>query len=77
MDLLPEGRSISLEEGIHILPAIQVPNPTNFGIDDRLGGITSPITKDKTLDMGGLDLAAVVNDISCGRNHNLGCVETG
>lgn len=77
VDLLTQGGSVSLHEGVHVLPAVKVADATDISLHDRLGGVAGSIAKDETLDVGGADLATVVDDVAGRRNHDLGGVETG
>lgn len=77
MDLLRERRSVSLQEGIHILPVVQVSDTSDFSVNHRLSNITSAIAKDEALDVRGLDLAAMVDDISRQVDHGLSGVQAG
>ena len=77
VDLLAEGGGVRLEEGVHVLPAVEVANTTNLGLHHRLGCIAGAITEDQTLDVSGADLAAVVDDIAGWGDHNLSGVQAG
>jgi len=69
--------SIRLQEGVHVLPAVVVADSANVCLGDWLEGVTSSIAKDKLLHVGGLDLAAVVEDVAVGTDENLGEVQGG
>lgn len=77
MHLLPQRRRISLHERIHILPAIQLSHAADLRLCNRLSGIPRPVAKHQPLDVGGPDLASVVNHLARGRDEDLRRVETG
>jgi hypothetical protein len=61
-----------LEERVHVLPAVQLAEAAELGGDDRLESVAGAVTVDELLDMSGLDLAAVVDDLSRGVDESLG-----
>lgn len=77
MDLLAERGGVGLEEGVHVLPAVEVANTANLGFHHRLGGVTGAVTEDQTLDVSSADLAAVVDDIAGRADHDLSGVQAG
>lgn len=77
MDLLTLRDVERLEEGVHVLPAVQLTETTKFSLSDRLESITSTITVDQFLNMGRLDLSAVVDDLACWVNQSLSEVQGG
>ena len=77
MNLLTLGNIERLEEGVHVLPAVQLAEAAKFGLSDRLDGVAGTITVNKLLHMGRLDLAAVVDDFTRRINQRLGQVESG
>lgn len=77
MHLLAQRRRISLHERIHILPAIQLSHAADFRLRDRLGGIPRPVAENQPLDVGGPDLASVIEHLARGRDEDLRRVETG
>ncbi|KAI6752059.1 hypothetical protein HG531_006755 [Fusarium graminearum] len=66
-----------LEEGVHVLPAVELTNTANLSLTDRHESVASSITVDELLDVSGLDLAAVVDDSTVRTDQNLGQVESG
>lgn len=77
VDLLPLAHVQGLEEGVHVLPAVELAQPPELGLRDGLEGVAGAIAVDELLDMGGLDLAAVVDDVAFGVNKSLGEVQSG
>jgi hypothetical protein len=75
--LLSKGGGVRLHERVHVFPAVEVANPTDFSVHYGLGGVASAIAKDKTLDVSSADLATVVDDIAGRADHDLGRVKTG
>jgi hypothetical protein len=61
-----------LEERVHVLPAVQLAEAAELGGDDRLECVAGAVTVDELLDVSGLDLAAVVDDLSRGVDESLG-----
>ena len=61
VDLLALGDGVRLEEGVHVFPAVEVADAANLGIHHHVGGVAGAVTEDETLDVGGADLAAVVD----------------
>ena len=76
MDLLATGNVQGLEEGVHVLPAVELAETADIGICNGHEGITCAIVVDKLLDVARLDLASVVNNVSSRRYHYL-CNEIG
>lgn len=76
VDLLALRNGVCLEEGVHVLPAVEVANSANLGVHDHVGGVTSTVAEDETLNVCGADLAAVVDDVAGRVDHDLGGVET-
>lgn len=80
VDLLALRDGVRLEEGVHVLPAVEVADAANLGIHHHVGGVAGAVTEDETLDVGGANLAAVVDlrvkgssqqsvlDIACARD---------
>lgn len=62
--LLPKTGRIGLQKGVHVLPAVQLSNPSNISVNDGLKGVSSPIAEDELLNMRWLDLSSMVEDIS-------------
>lgn len=77
VNLLTERGGISLQERVHVLPTVQVSNAADLGLHHGLGSVASAVSENKALDVGGLDLAAVVDDIASWCDHNLGGIQTG
>ena len=77
MDLLALRDIERLEEGVHVLPAVELTEATKFGLSDRLESIAGTITVDELLNMSRLDLSAVVNDLARWIDQGLGKVESG
>lgn len=77
VDLLALADVQGLEEGVHVLPAVELAQPSDLRLRDGLEGVTGAIAVDKLLDVGGLDLAAEVDDVSFRVNERLGKVEGG
>ena len=70
--LLALGDVEGLEEGVHVLPAVELADAANLGLGDGLEGVAGAVAVDELLDVGGLDLAAVVDDIAVRGNEYLG-----
>ena len=66
VDLLSFGHIERFEEGVHVFPAVELAQATEFSLRDGFEGIASAVTVDELLDVCGLDLAAVVDDFACG-----------
>lgn len=75
VDLLALGDGVGLEERVHVLPAVEVADAADLGIHDHVGGVAGAVAEDEALNVSGADLAAVVNDVACRVDHNLGGVE--
>jgi hypothetical protein len=71
VNLLAERHVERLEERVHVLPAVQLAEAAELGGDDRLECVTGAVTIDELLDVSGLDLAAVVDDLSRGVDESL------
>lgn len=76
MDLFAQRGRICLHERVHVLPAVQVAHAADLRLRHRLGRVACSVTKDQALDVGGPDLAAVVEDIASGRDQDLCSVQT-
>lgn len=74
VDLLPLGDVQGLEEWVHVLPAVELSQPAELRFGDGLEGVTGAIAVDELLNVGGLDLAAVVNDVALRVDEALGDV---
>lgn len=59
----------------HIFPAVEVTQVPNFSLNNGVQGIASALTKNKLLNVCGLNLAAVVNNVAIGVNDDLGNVK--
>lgn len=68
---------MGLQEGVHVLPTVEVTDTADLSVHDGLGGVTSAVAEDEALDVGGLDLAAVVYDVASWVDHDLSGVQTG
>jgi len=66
VNLLSFGHIERFEEGVHVFPAVELAQATEFSLRDGFEGIASAVTVDELLDVCGLDLAAVVDDFACG-----------
>lgn len=77
VDLLALAHVQGLEEGVHVLPAVELAQPSELRLRDGLEGVAGAITVDELLDVGGLDLAAVVDDVSLWVDEGLGEVQGG
>ena len=77
VDLLALGDVERLQERVHVLPAVELPEPTQLCLGDALEGIAGTIAVDKLLDVSGLDLATVVDDLTGRVNESLGQVKSG
>ena len=44
--LLSKTGRIRLQEGVHVLPAVQLSDPTDISVNDRFKAISSPIAED-------------------------------
>lgn len=77
VDLLPLAQVQGLEEGVHVLPAVELAQPSELRLGDGLEGVAGAIAVDELLDVGGLDLAAVVDDVSLWVDEGLGEVQGG
>lgn len=77
MDLLAQRHGIRLHERIQILPAIQLPDAADLRLHNRGSRVARAIAKDQLLCVGGLDLAAVVDDVARRGDQHLGHVQTG
>lgn len=75
--LLALGNVEGLEEGVHVLPAVELADAANLGLGDGLEGIAGAVAVDELLDVGGLDLAAVVDDLAGWADEHLGQVQGG
>lgn len=71
MDLLSHGDVERLEEGIHVLPAVELAETAEVGVDDGQEGVAVAVAVDELLNVCGLDLASVVEDIASGRDEDL------
>ena len=61
--LLTKRGRVALHERVHVLPAVEVSDPADLSLDNRLSSIAGAVSKHETLDVRGADLAAVVEDI--------------
>lgn len=77
VDLLSLAHVQGLEEGVHVFPAVELAQPSELGLGDRLESVAGAITVDELLDVGGLDLATVVDDVSLWVDESLGEVQGG
>lgn len=77
VDLLALRDVERLEEGVHVLPAVELANAANLGLRDRHEGVAGAITVDELLNVGGLDLAAVVDDGAGRVDEDLSEIEGG
>lgn len=77
MDLFSERGGVCLQEWIHVLPAVEMADAANLGVHDGDGGVAGSVAKDETLNVRGLDLAAVVDDLARWRDHDLRGVQGG
>lgn len=77
VDLLSLAHVEGLEEGVHVLPAVELAQPSELGLGDGLEGVAGAIAVDELLDVGGLDLAAVVDDVALWVDEGLGEVQGG
>lgn len=77
VDLLAHRDVERLEEGVHVLPAVELTEAAELGRGDRHEGVTRAVAVDELLDMGGLDLAAVVDDLTTGIDQSLRQVKGG
>jgi hypothetical protein len=75
--LLALGDVEGLEEGVHVLPAVELADAANIGLGDGLEGVAGAVAVDELLDVGRLDLAAVVDDLAGRADENLGQVQGG
>lgn len=75
LDLLALGNVHGLEEGVHVLPAVELTKTSNVRLRDRLESVTGAVTVDKLLDVGRLNLAAVVEDLTSRGDQDLSQVE--
>lgn len=66
-----------LEEGVHVLPAVELAQPSDLRLRDGLEGVARAITVDELLDVGRLDLAAEVDDVAFRVDEGLGEVQGG
>jgi hypothetical protein len=62
MNLFAERNGVTLQEWVHVLPAVQLTNAANLRVDDHGSGIPRAIAEDETLHVSRTDLAAVVDD---------------
>jgi hypothetical protein len=60
----------------YILPAVQVSKGANLRLNNAVQRVAGTFAKNETFHMGGLDLAAVIDDLSKRINNDLGHVET-
>lgn len=77
MDLFATRGTERLHERVHVLPAVELTDAADISLGDRLGRVAGAVAEDQSLDMGGADLAAVVDDITRRGDEHLGRVETG
>jgi hypothetical protein len=77
VDLLALGDVERLQERVHVLPAVELPEATQLCLGDTLEGVAGTIAVDKFLDVSRLDLAAVVDDFTGRVDESLGKVESG
>lgn len=77
VNLLSSRDVKALEERVHVLPAVKLTDAANAGLADRLEGVTGAVTVDKLLDVSGLDLASVVNDVAIRGDEDLREVKSG
>lgn len=77
VDLLSFGHVEGFEEGVHVFPAVELAEATEFSLRDGLEGVACAIAVDEFLDVRGLDFAAVVDDFTGGIDQGLREVECG
>lgn len=77
VDLLSLGDVQRLQEGVHVLPAVELAQPSKLSLGDGLEGVARAITVDELLDVCRLDLAAVVDDVALRVDEGLGEVARG
>lgn len=77
VDLLTLADVQGLEEGVHVLPAVELAQPSDLRLRDGLEGVAGAIAVDELLDVGGLDLASQVDDVSFGVDECLREVQCG
>lgn len=90
MYLLVKSTSMSLEEWVHlwplavlfereqvahVFPAVQMTKSTNLRLNHTSKGITGALAENKSLNVGRLNLAAVVDNITMRVDDDLGHVE--
>lgn len=59
----------------HVFPAVEVAQVADFSLDNTVQGIAGALAENKLLNVCGLNLAAVVNDVAVGVNDDLGNVK--
>lgn len=59
----------------YVFPAVEVAKIANLSLDNANQRVTGSLTEDKLLDVGGLNLAAVVDDLTTGVDDNLSNVK--
>ena len=69
--MLPKAGCVRVQKGIHVLPAVQLSNPSNVSINNRLEGVPSPIAEDELFDMRWLDLLSVIEYVPRWSNKDL------
>ena len=61
----------ALHERIHVLQAVELAQTANVGVGNGHELVSRTISVDKPFDMARLDLAAVVDNLSSGRDQDL------
>jgi len=64
VDLLAFGHVERFEEGVHVFPAVELTQATEFGGGYGFEGVACAVAVDELLDVCGLDFAAVVDDFT-------------
>lgn len=60
----------------HVFPAVEMAQIANFSLNNGIQGIAGALAKHKLLNVCGLNLAAMVDNIAIGVNDDLGNVKT-
>lgn len=71
MDVNVLGIFVVTEKGLGVFPTVQTTDLAEWRFDDCLEGVGLAVAPVSTFDMGGLDLATVVNDGSSWVNEGL------
>jgi hypothetical protein len=77
VNLLALGDIEGFQEGVHILPAVELSQTSELCLGDTLESVACAIAVDELLDMSRLDFAAVVDDFTGRVDQSLGKVKSG